>query len=87
LLVVAFGKETFMAIHYWRFVENQRNLTKALQRMTLEEQGLVPKQIQTPAERRKSAAEVRAVERSVEGFIARNRRYQKRTKNISRGQY
>ena len=76
-----------MAIRYRQFVENEKKLAEALQTLTRQERGELPVQLQTPAERRKSAADARAVERSVERSIERDRRYQRRVKNISCGQY
>lgn len=77
-----------MSICYWQFVENQKRLTEALQTLTRQERGELPVKLKTPAERRKSAAEVRAVERSVERFIERGRRADIRMKKVkARGIY
>ncbi len=76
-----------MTIPHCQLVESQSDLTSALQRLTREERGEIPIKLQTPAERRKSAAEIRALERSIERLVERNRKYRERTKNVSRGQY
>ena len=77
-----------MLKHYWQFVRNQEKLTEELQRMTREEQGEIPVQLKTPAERRKAAQEVKALNRSIERSITRRSRERERmSKVVARGQY
>ncbi len=77
-----------MAIPNNRYVESQERLSRALQEMTSMEQGDIPVMIQTPAERRKSAAEARRVERLMEGSITRRSRAERSMKKIlPRGEY
>lgn len=74
--------------HYATYVRNQAELTEALQTLARQERGELPVKLQTPAERRKSAATVRAVERSVERFVERGGRVDARMKKVeAQGEY